>query len=38
MKPMFPEITNDEVDYAIEQCVKWEAVAVHDMGEILLAR
>jgi dTDP-4-amino-4,6-dideoxygalactose transaminase len=22
--PMFPELTNDEVDYAIEQCVKWD--------------
>jgi dTDP-4-amino-4,6-dideoxygalactose transaminase len=22
--PMFPELTNDEVDYTIEQCVKWD--------------
>jgi dTDP-4-amino-4,6-dideoxygalactose transaminase len=22
--PMFPELTNDEVDYTIEQCIKWD--------------
>jgi len=22
--PMFPELTNEEVDYTIEQCVKWD--------------
>ncbi len=22
--PMFPELTDDEVDYAIEQCVRWD--------------
>ena len=22
--PMFPELTNEEVDYTIEQCLKWD--------------
>jgi dTDP-4-amino-4,6-dideoxygalactose transaminase len=27
--PMFPELTDGEVDYTIEQCVKWDRMQRH---------